>query len=123
MHRASAETGVFLQVRRHGGNIGASVFKTSVSLVCLTEVELSDFGDVEKQLGETGSVEQTRESPFVGRDNLFVETWTCLALMTFVTSQCQCHTLRSMLRWRLEKLSPTIDNIVRVYAGKDQQDF
>jgi len=60
-----------------------STFKTSVSLVCLTEVELNDFGDVEKQLGEIGSVEQTSESPFVGRGDLFVEKWTCLALMTF----------------------------------------
>jgi hypothetical protein len=32
------------------------VFKTGVSLVCLTDMELGDFGDIEEQLEEIGSV-------------------------------------------------------------------
>jgi hypothetical protein len=37
----------------------ACVFKTGMSLVCLTDMELGDSGDIEEQLEEIDSVEQT----------------------------------------------------------------
>ena len=55
--------------------------ETVVSLVCCAGVELGQFGDIVKLLGDIGVDQKIRESSSVGMDQIFVMRWTCLSLV------------------------------------------
>src|SRR6266850_1344622 len=56
--------------------------ETTASLVCCVGVELGQFGDMLKLLGDIGRDQTVRESSSVGKEQSFVMRWTCLSLVT-----------------------------------------
>jgi hypothetical protein len=56
--------------------------ETTAALVCCAGVELGQFGDMTRLLGDIGSDQKMRESSLVGKDQSFVMRWTCLSLVT-----------------------------------------
>ena len=55
--------------------------ETMVSLVCCAGIELGQFGDIVKPLGDIGADQKVRESSLTGKDHMFVMRWTCLSLV------------------------------------------
>src|SRR6266850_1492192 len=55
--------------------------ETTALLVCCVRAELSQFGDMVKQLGDIGKDQAVRESSSVGKEQSFVMRWTCLSLV------------------------------------------
>jgi len=55
--------------------------ETMVSLICLTNVKVSEFGQIGEVPSEAGEKEQTNDPP-ARLNPLFILRWTCLSLVT-----------------------------------------
>jgi hypothetical protein len=86
--------------------------ETTASLVCCVGVELGQFGDMLKLLGDIGSDQTVRESSAVGKEQSFVMRWTCLSLVAIrpvLESNWLLHNDARLASQRLERRDNTGD--------------
>jgi hypothetical protein len=86
--------------------------ETTSSLVCCVGVELGQFGDTLKLLGDIGSDQTVRESSSVGKEQSFVMRWTCLSLVAIrpiLESNWLLHNDARLASQRLERRDSTGD--------------
>jgi Family of unknown function (DUF6535) len=77
--------------------------ETTASLVCCTNTKLEWFGDIRKVLSDLGVVENTREHPETGSDQLFIVRWTCLSIVVLRSALDQ-ESLREELEYAVTYL-------------------
>jgi hypothetical protein len=86
--------------------------ETAASLVCCVGVELGQFGDILKLLGDIGSDQTVRDSSSVGKEQSFVMRWTCLSLVAIrpvLESNWLLHNDARLASQRLERRDNTGD--------------
>jgi Family of unknown function (DUF6535) len=86
--------------------------ETTSSLVCCVGVELGQFGDILKLLGDIGSDQTVRESSSIGKEQSFVMRWTCLSLVAIrpvLESNWLLHNDARLASQRLERRDNTGD--------------